>query len=140
MKKFKGKRIDNGDWVKGWFLQAGDDHFIVVAVEYAKIDGNKIKVHESYRVLPDTVVKHEGKIKNEKIKIYEKTHEREVIQHRFKSNGKYMGMFVDGKNVSIKKKVPTNFLGSVNLYEKDADGKTTESKVIKEGFLPVEIN
>ncbi len=29
MRNYRGKRIDNGEWVYGWYLGSGDKHYIV---------------------------------------------------------------------------------------------------------------
>jgi uncharacterized phage protein (TIGR01671 family) len=65
--KFRGKRIDNGEWVYGWYIQyehMGDiKHFIVT--NWAQIYVN------SYLVDPETVGQYTGKKDEEKNEIFD---------------------------------------------------------------------
>ena len=52
--KFRGKRIDNGEWIYGGLLYSGNYYFIVEYLLY-KSDKNNCDIGINYRVLPETV-------------------------------------------------------------------------------------
>ena len=53
---FKGRRIDNGEWVKGYYLMSGGDHFI--HAEY--IEDFCMPVVTNARIIPETICQYTG--------------------------------------------------------------------------------
>lgn len=47
--KFRGKRLDNGEWVYGSLLQ-GENQCVIATVK-----GDSVNVHECFEVDPDTI-------------------------------------------------------------------------------------
>lgn len=63
---FRGKRIDNGDWIYGFHVADGDGFYII-----NDIDTDLTPIGEWYKVNPDTVGQYTG-IEDEKgMKIFE---------------------------------------------------------------------
>jgi hypothetical protein len=61
---FRGKRVDNGEWVEGSFLKLGKTHNI----QAGKIEGG---LYASYVVYPETVGQFTGLTNKNGIKVFE---------------------------------------------------------------------
>lgn len=66
---FRGKRIDNGEWVKGFYVCVLDTHYIMTG----KFDSltNGIINSEAYKVDPDTIGQFTGLTDENGVKIFE---------------------------------------------------------------------
>ena len=66
---FRGKRTDNGEWVKGFYVCVPDTHYIMTG----KFDSltNGIINSEAYKVDPDTVGQFTGLTDRNGVKIFE---------------------------------------------------------------------
>lgn len=66
---FRGKRIDNGEWVKGFYVCIPDTHYIMTG----KFDSltNGIINSEAYKVDPDTIGQFTGLTDENGVKIFE---------------------------------------------------------------------
>jgi len=71
MRPYRAKRIDNGEWVKGWYIYSEKNKraYIVTSatgydenpteIEHLRVHG-KLYIHEYYRVIPKTVEQQTG--------------------------------------------------------------------------------
>lgn len=66
---FRGKRTDNGEWVKGFYVCVLDTHYIMTG----KFDSltNGIINSEAYKVDPDTIGQFTGLTDENGVKIFE---------------------------------------------------------------------
>lgn len=75
--KFRGKRIDNGEWVKGNLYVYKDDAFILIGYPNPKhacgyvFKGNEIDILWPHKIDPKTVGQFTGKLDKHKKEIYE---------------------------------------------------------------------
>lgn len=58
--KFRGKRIDNGEWVYGYYALVNDSFYNNESVIIANITGGEINEVEVYKVIPETVGQYTG--------------------------------------------------------------------------------
>ena len=70
---FRGKRVDNGEWVIGSLIDAKGKAYIIVSVEAECSDGENTDLYatEWYEVLPDTICQYSGRTDKNKKKIFE---------------------------------------------------------------------
>ena len=52
---YKGKRKDNGEWVKGWFIGVGEYSYIVQRASCYYQNPTAIYLQEHFEVIPETV-------------------------------------------------------------------------------------
>lgn len=59
---FKGKRVDNGEWVIGSLIDAKGKAYIIVSVEAECSDGENTDLYatEWYEIRPDTICQYTG--------------------------------------------------------------------------------
>ena len=62
---FRGKRVDNGEWIEGYFAQSGDRTFIIIDNDFAV---GYVKMKE---VVPETVGQYTGLTDKKGKKIFE---------------------------------------------------------------------
>ena len=62
---FRGKRVDNGEWIEGYFAQSGDRTFIIIDNDFAV---GYVKMKE---VVPETVRQYTGLTDKKGKKIFE---------------------------------------------------------------------
>lgn len=79
---FRGKRTDNGEWVKGFYVCVLDTHYIMTG----KFDSltNGIINSEAYKVDPDTIGQFTGLTDRNGVKIFE----GDIIEFNHPYNGK----------------------------------------------------
>jgi len=67
---FRGKRVDNGEWVEGNLILPHKNHFIKeVCIQDTTYDG--IVLNDTYKVDPATVGQYTGLLDKEGVKIFE---------------------------------------------------------------------
>jgi len=65
---FKGKSLDNGDWVQGWYIEFGKFTAIVV---FGRDSEGRVIIKESVEVIPETVCEFTGLTDKDGKKIFE---------------------------------------------------------------------
>ena len=66
---FRGKRIDNGEWVEGFYVRLGSKGNYILSSKSLRFGCNL--AYEDYRVIPETVGQYTGLTDRNGIKIFE---------------------------------------------------------------------
>ena len=75
--KFRGKRIDNGEWIWGYLVKAKINrlyrspvvkYFIFTDMEWVQDDFGRLEMRGFYEVIPETVREFTGLYDNKRIK------------------------------------------------------------------------
>ncbi len=71
--KFRGKRVDNGEWVHGNLLKYPSKYYIVINFEIDSAYGEETQLYaeEYYKVIPETVGQFTGLKDKNGVEIYE---------------------------------------------------------------------
>ena len=107
---FRGKRVDNGEWVYGDLIHYENGEVAILQKKFSKFGYEAIEISRRIKVIPETVGQYTGLIDVNGIKIFE----WDIVKWFGK---KYTVVYKEGRFIGEKEQfIGVDEYGFINLY------------------------